>query len=112
MRTMSYSQATMQEYEVRGVTQLPHRYLSTPEEIIDEARNGRMFILVDDEDRENEGDLVIPSRPRTDLSRYDQGTDRYAGTAAHESQERHPARDCVHCLDRSARGGHDGHLSR
>ncbi|HQQ09121.1 MAG TPA: 3,4-dihydroxy-2-butanone-4-phosphate synthase, partial [Novosphingobium sp.] len=27
------------------------------EEIIDEARNGRMFILVDDEDRENEGDL-------------------------------------------------------
>ncbi|MBL4859071.1 MAG: 3,4-dihydroxy-2-butanone-4-phosphate synthase, partial [Erythrobacter sp.] len=30
------------------------------EEIIDEARNGRMFILVDDEDRENEGDLIIP----------------------------------------------------
>ncbi len=30
------------------------------EEIIEEARNGRMFILVDDEDRENEGDLVIP----------------------------------------------------
>ncbi|MBA4047870.1 MAG: 3,4-dihydroxy-2-butanone-4-phosphate synthase, partial [Sphingomonas sp.] len=28
------------------------------EEIIEEARNGRMFILVDDEDRENEGDLV------------------------------------------------------
>ena len=25
-----------------------------PEEIIDQARNGRMFILVDDEDRENE----------------------------------------------------------
>jgi 3,4-dihydroxy 2-butanone 4-phosphate synthase/GTP cyclohydrolase II len=36
--------------------------LSTPEEIIDEARNGRMFILVDDEDRENEGDLVIPAQ--------------------------------------------------
>ncbi|HEY0420130.1 MAG TPA: 3,4-dihydroxy-2-butanone-4-phosphate synthase [Acetobacteraceae bacterium] len=32
------------------------------EEIIDEARNGRMFILVDDEDRENEGDLVIPAQ--------------------------------------------------
>src|SRR5438093_3535536 len=33
-----------------------------PEEIIEEARNGRMFILVDDEDRENEGDLVIPAQ--------------------------------------------------
>src|SRR3546814_2655499 len=30
--------------------------LASPEEIINEARNGRMFILVDDEDRENEGD--------------------------------------------------------
>ncbi|MFC4294673.1 3,4-dihydroxy-2-butanone-4-phosphate synthase [Novosphingobium tardum] len=47
------------------MTQLPHRYLSTPEEIIDEARNGRMFILVDDEDRENEGDLVIPAQMAT-----------------------------------------------
>jgi len=35
------------------------------EEIIDEARNGRMFILVDDEDRENEGDLVIPGQMAT-----------------------------------------------
>src|SRR3954462_7517275 len=32
------------------------------EATIDEARNGRMFILVDDEDRENEGDLVIPAQ--------------------------------------------------
>ena len=40
--------------------------LSSPiEEIIDEARNGRMFILVDDEDRENEGDLVIPAQMAT-----------------------------------------------
>src|SRR5690606_14051183 len=35
------------------------------EQIIDEARNGRMFILVDDEDRENEGDLVIPAQMAT-----------------------------------------------
>ncbi len=35
------------------------------EAIIDEARNGRMFILVDDEDRENEGDLVIPAQMAT-----------------------------------------------
>jgi 3,4-dihydroxy 2-butanone 4-phosphate synthase/GTP cyclohydrolase II len=40
-------------------------YLSSIEEIIDDARNGRMFILVDDEDRENEGDLVIPAQMAT-----------------------------------------------
>lgn len=39
--------------------------LATVEEIIEEARNGRMFILVDDEDRENEGDLVIPAQMAT-----------------------------------------------
>jgi len=33
--------------------------ISSTEEIIKEAREGRMFILVDHEDRENEGDLVI-----------------------------------------------------
>ena len=33
-------------------------YLSTIEEILEEARQGRMFILIDDEDREKEGDLV------------------------------------------------------
>src|SRR5215213_7278788 len=36
-----------------------------PEAIIDEARNGRMFILVDDDDRENEGDLVVPAQMAT-----------------------------------------------
>ncbi|MEQ8285345.1 3,4-dihydroxy-2-butanone-4-phosphate synthase [Thalassospira sp.] len=44
---------------------MPHRYLSPIEEVIEEARNGRMFILVDDEDRENEGDLVIPAQMAT-----------------------------------------------
>jgi len=42
-----------------------HAFLSSTEEIIDEAKNGRMFILVDDEDRENEGDLVIPAQMAT-----------------------------------------------
>ena len=37
-------------------------FLSPTEELIEEARRGRMFILVDDEDRENEGDLVIPAQ--------------------------------------------------
>jgi 3,4-dihydroxy 2-butanone 4-phosphate synthase/GTP cyclohydrolase II len=39
--------------------------LSPIDEIIEEARQGRMFILVDDEDRENEGDLVIPAQMAT-----------------------------------------------
>ncbi len=39
--------------------------LSPIEEIIEDARNGRMFILVDDEDRENEGDLIIPAQMAT-----------------------------------------------
>jgi 3,4-dihydroxy 2-butanone 4-phosphate synthase/GTP cyclohydrolase II len=37
-------------------------YLSSVDELIEEARNGRMFILADAEDRENEGDLVIPAQ--------------------------------------------------
>jgi len=45
----------------RGSTEV----LVGPEAIINEARNGRMFILVDDDDRENEGDLVIPAQMAT-----------------------------------------------
>ncbi|MFT7146854.1 MAG: 3,4-dihydroxy 2-butanone 4-phosphate synthase/GTP cyclohydrolase II [Yoonia sp.] len=39
--------------------------ISKIEEIIEDARNGRMFVLVDHEDRENEGDLVIPAQMAT-----------------------------------------------
>ena len=39
--------------------------ISSVEEIIEDARNGRMFILIDHEDRENEGDLVIPAQMAT-----------------------------------------------
>ena len=42
-----------------------HKNLSPIDEILDDARNGRMFILVDHEDRENEGDLVIPAQMAT-----------------------------------------------
>jgi 3,4-dihydroxy 2-butanone 4-phosphate synthase/GTP cyclohydrolase II len=42
---------------------MPHtKYLSPIEDIIADARDGKMFILVDDENRENEGDLVIPAQ--------------------------------------------------
>ena len=39
--------------------------IASVEQIIDDARNGRMFVLVDHEDRENEGDLVIPGEMAT-----------------------------------------------
>ncbi len=39
--------------------------ISSIEDIIEDARNGRMFILVDHEDRENEGDLIIPAQMAT-----------------------------------------------
>ena len=42
-----------------------HDAISSIDEIIEDARNGRMFILVDHEDRENEGDLVIPAQMAT-----------------------------------------------
>jgi 3,4-dihydroxy 2-butanone 4-phosphate synthase/GTP cyclohydrolase II len=42
--------------------------ISSIEEIIEDARNGRMFLLVDHEDRENEGDLVIPAQMATPIA--------------------------------------------
>jgi 3,4-dihydroxy 2-butanone 4-phosphate synthase/GTP cyclohydrolase II len=39
--------------------------VSPIEDIIADARNGRMFILVDDESRENEGDIIIPAQMAT-----------------------------------------------
>jgi 3,4-dihydroxy 2-butanone 4-phosphate synthase/GTP cyclohydrolase II len=52
--------------------------LSDIEDILDDARAGRMFILVDAEDRENEGDLVIPAQMATPeainfMARYGRG---------------------------------------
>ena len=39
---------------------MKNKSLSSIKEIIKDARKGKMFILVDDKNRENEGDLVIP----------------------------------------------------
>jgi 3,4-dihydroxy 2-butanone 4-phosphate synthase/GTP cyclohydrolase II len=53
----------MADYETPGPVEDDWRdAISSVEEIIDDARSGRMFILVDHEDRENEGDLVIPAQ--------------------------------------------------
>ncbi|MFV1878153.1 3,4-dihydroxy-2-butanone-4-phosphate synthase [Nioella sp.] len=49
-------------FETPGPVETDYKNAISPiEEIIEEARQGRMFILVDHEDRENEGDLVIPA---------------------------------------------------
>jgi len=53
--------ARLEKLIQRGTTEV----LVGTEAIINEARNGRMFILVDDESRENEGDLVIPAQMAT-----------------------------------------------
>lgn len=42
-----------------------HDYLSSINEIIDDVQKGKMIILIDDEDRENEGDLIIPAEKAT-----------------------------------------------
>ncbi|MCF6431800.1 3,4-dihydroxy-2-butanone-4-phosphate synthase [Leisingera sp. MMG026] len=50
-------------FETPGPVEAQLRDAISPiEDIIEEARQGRMFILVDHEDRENEGDLVIPAQ--------------------------------------------------
>ena len=55
---MSTGLKTVEYQEGRG-------FLSATSEIIEDLRNGRMVILVDAEDRENEGDLVIPAQMAT-----------------------------------------------
>ncbi len=100
------------------------QYLSTAEELIEEARNGRMFILVDDEDRENEGDLVIPAQFATPdainfMARHARGLICLAltqqrveqlGLPLMSRQQRHAPPDRLHRLDRGARGRHHRHL--
>jgi hypothetical protein len=90
--------------------------ISPIEDIIADARAGRMVILVDDEDRENEGDLVMAARPvharrhqlhgqaraRADLPAHDGGA-RGRARAAHDGQsEPCVARDRLHHQHRGA----------
>jgi 3,4-dihydroxy 2-butanone 4-phosphate synthase/GTP cyclohydrolase II len=50
-------------FETPGPVEAALRNAISPiEEIIEEARQGRMYILVDHEDRENEGDFIIPAQ--------------------------------------------------
>ena len=89
------------------------------EAIINEARNGRMFILVDDDDRENEGDLVIPAQMATPdainfMARHGRGLICLAltkeradqlGLRADDQHQPQPQRDRLHRLDRGASEG-------
>mgnify|MGYP001498422355 FL=1 len=53
-------------FDKPGIVENNYRdVISSVEEIIEDARNGRMFVLIDHEDRENEGDLVIPAQMAT-----------------------------------------------
>ncbi|MGB1494400.1 MAG: 3,4-dihydroxy-2-butanone-4-phosphate synthase [Paracoccaceae bacterium] len=53
-------------FDKPGIVENNYRdIISSVEEIIEDARNGRMFVLIDHEDRENEGDLVIPAQMAT-----------------------------------------------
>jgi len=57
--------SVVSKQQVARATADPDNFLSPIEDIIEDARNGRMFIMVDDEERENEGDLVIPAQMAT-----------------------------------------------
>ena len=53
-------------FDKPGIVENNYRdVIPSVEEIIEDARNGRMFVLIDHEDRENEGDLVIPAQMAT-----------------------------------------------
>jgi len=66
-------------FETPGAVQRDMADVISPiEHIIEDARNGRMFVLVDHEDRENEGDLVVPAQMATPeainfMARYGRG---------------------------------------
>ncbi len=60
MKTVSLSDVRRQME-----AQKRHPALSSIDEIIEDARQGKIVILVDDEDRENEGDLVVPAEKVT-----------------------------------------------
>ena len=65
-----------------GLAHVPRRQsrqaLSSTQELLAEMQAGRMVVLVDDEDRENEGDLVLPAQYVTPqainfMARYGRG---------------------------------------
>jgi 3,4-dihydroxy 2-butanone 4-phosphate synthase/GTP cyclohydrolase II len=83
-----------QETALRRVPYAEGRgFLSPIDEILEDVRNGRMIILVDAEDRENEGDLVVPAQMATPdavnfMAKYGRGLICLAMTAQRADQLR------------------------
>ena len=55
----------MSEQQPQSLSEVYTGALSSIEEVVEEARSGRMFILVDDENRENEGDICVVAQMAT-----------------------------------------------
>jgi 3,4-dihydroxy-2-butanone 4-phosphate synthase len=89
----------------------PHPVAISPvEDIVAEMKAGRIVILVDEEDRENEGDLVLASDHVTPeainfMARFGRGliclTLRIPQTAPHGRPQWHGLQHSLHRLDRS-----------
>ncbi len=98
--------------------------LNTIDEILEDLRQGRMVVIMDDEDRENEGDLVMAaSKVRPEdinfMARYGRGLICLTLTRERCQQLRLPLmvsdtdrrpRHQLHRLDRGGRGRHHRHL--
>ena len=98
-----------------------HAPFATIEEAIEDIRNGKFVVVVDDPDRENEGDLVIAAQFATPeainfmatharglicLCLTEERCDEL-GLRADDRPQRGAARHRVHRLGRGARGRHD-----
>ena len=91
---------------------------ATIEEALEEIREGRMIVVCDDENRENEGDLTLAAQFATPEAinfmakegrgliclSLTSGALRGAGLGADGGEERIVVRDAVHGVDRGARG--------
>jgi 3,4-dihydroxy 2-butanone 4-phosphate synthase / GTP cyclohydrolase II len=90
--------------------------ISPVEEIVAELKAGRMVILVDEEDRENEGDLVLASDHVTAeavnfMARFGRGLIcltltrercEFLKTASDGGSKRNGLQHCIHRIDRSS----------
>ena len=99
---------------------------ATIEEAIEDIRQGKMVVVVDDENRENEGDLTMAAQfitlrgdqlhgqggARADLPVAHPRALRRARARPDGGQERVGVRDRVHDLDRGSVGRQHGHLGR
>ena len=96
------------------------------EEAIEEIRAGRMVVVCDDEDRENEGDLTMAAQFVTPeainfMAKHGRGLICLSltpercdelGLDLMAAKNESPFADAVHRLDRGARRRHDRHLGR